>query len=299
MPPLNVFVSWRSRRTGRLLNELLREQGIDTRCVFLERNGNSVSPTRFSGTPAIFYGPYIRRTGTNDTTQTVSRTINGGGTYVSKLSQALRLCQVMPSSTMRVHIPSQLASTGITSHPRTPLFGRSRYHRGGTDIVPVLGPSEIHDRIRAGVDYFTEYVDTIKEYRVWVYRGRHLGSYEKVLTRPHEYRGIGRNYGNGFSFELVREGDIDRDVVGAAGIAVDALGLDFGGVDVGVRPDGTPVVFEVNRAPGVEGGTRQVIRAFARKIKNWLQNGCPARARSAQDFDGRDLESAFSAAIAA
>lgn len=170
---------------------------------------------------------------------------------------------------------------------------------GGRDIVPILGPSDLADRLSLSqIEFLTEYVDTVKEYRVWVYRGRHLGSYEKYLSRPERYTGIGRNYDNGWAFRLVPSDAVDRQVVAIAGLAVDALGLDFGGVDVGVRPDGSPVVFEVNRAPGVEGGTRQVIRALGRKIANWVRSGCPKRSAAAQSFDGRDVESALEEAFA-
>lgn len=51
----------------------------------------------------------------------------------------------------------------------------------------------------------------------------------------------------------------------AAAKAIDALGLDFGAVDLGVRErDGGIMVLEVNSAPGLEGHTLEV---YAREIK--------------------------------
>jgi glutathione synthase/RimK-type ligase-like ATP-grasp enzyme len=44
---------------------------------------------------------------------------------------------------------------------------------------------------------------------------------------------------------------------------VSALGLDFGAVDVALRKDGVPVVWEVNKAPGLEGGS---LKKYAEKL---------------------------------
>lgn len=67
------------------------------------------------------------------------------------------------------------------------------------------------------------------------------------------------NYGEGP--KLVKQKHRD-----AAKGAVQALGLDFGAVDLGVRPDGSLVVFEVNRAPGLEGKT---LVKYVEKISGW------------------------------
>jgi hypothetical protein len=49
--------------------------------------------------------------------------------------------------------------------------------------------------------------------------------------------------------------------------AVSALGLNFGAVDIAIRPDGSQFVLEVNRAPGLEGGT---IDVYANAITAWV-----------------------------
>jgi glutathione synthase/RimK-type ligase-like ATP-grasp enzyme len=58
--------------------------------------------------------------------------------------------------------------------------------------------------------------------------------------------------------------------------AVEALGLNFGAVDIGQKADGSLIVFEVNRAPGIEGTSLQ---AYATKIIAWL-NGTLERPRN-------------------
>ena len=49
--------------------------------------------------------------------------------------------------------------------------------------------------------------------------------------------------------------------------AVAALGLDFGAVDIGEAANGTLTVLEVNRAPGIEGGT---VDAYAKALKGLM-----------------------------
>jgi glutathione synthase/RimK-type ligase-like ATP-grasp enzyme len=50
--------------------------------------------------------------------------------------------------------------------------------------------------------------------------------------------------------------------------ACDALGLQFGAVDIGRRADGSYLVLEVNRAPGIEGGT---VERYATAIAGWVR----------------------------
>ena len=50
--------------------------------------------------------------------------------------------------------------------------------------------------------------------------------------------------------------------------ACEALGLQFGAVDIGEQVDGSLVVLEVNRAPGLEDGT---VARYAGAITRWMQ----------------------------
>ena len=154
-----------------------------------------------------------------------------------------------------------------------PLIARRFHHVAGRDIRVCLQPEDAVVAYQNGSNFFTRFIPRAREYRVWIFRKRHLGSYEKVLARPERYTKFGCNYHNGWTFRLVNEASIPRDAVTLAGNAVAALGLDFGAVDILVGKDGTNYVLEVNSAPGVAGEDRQVIRALARKIANWDRNG--------------------------
>ena len=159
-----------------------------------------------------------------------------------------------------------------------PLIARRLRHVAGRDIRVCLQPSDAELAQRHfGMEFFTRFVPRHREYRVWVYRRRHLGSYEKILAHPERNRFFGCNYRNGWAFRLLAEHEIPRAAVELASAAVDALGLDFGAADVLLGTDGHFRILEVNTAPGVEGPDRQVIRSLARKVAKWEQLGYPRR----------------------
>lgn len=164
----------------------------------------------------------------------------------------------------------------IPGNLKFPLFGRKMMHREGKDIMPALQAEDIPLRMAAGAQFFTEYVPRQTEIRVWVYRRRHLASYEKVMRHPQQYKYFGCSYRNGFAFELMPAERVNRAAVEQAAAAVDALGLDFGAADVLIGKDGLPYVLEVNTAPGVE-GARQSISSLADKIATWERLGYPRR----------------------
>jgi glutathione synthase/RimK-type ligase-like ATP-grasp enzyme len=153
-----------------------------------------------------------------------------------------------------------------------PLLARKRHHMGGTDIRLVMQAKELPWRAASGSDFFVEYIPWETEYRVWVFRGKHLGTYEKVMGHPEMYKRLGANYKNGFVFNLVRQGDIPRAAVQSATSAIGALDLDFGAVDVLKGENGKFYTLEVNTAPGVQNGTRQVLRGLADNIAVWARD---------------------------
>ena len=179
-----------------------------------------------------------------------------------------------------VTVPFYLAdSTNIHYiHLPYPVLARRLQHHGGFDIRYCKNALRAKRALAAGRAFFTRYIPSSTEYRVWVYRRRHLGTYEKVLAHPElKRRMIGRNYKNGYAFQLVREESIPRTAVDLALRAVDALGLDFGAVDVLLGRDGRYYVLEVNTAPGIQSEARQVIQALAQHIARWVKKGYPPR----------------------
>jgi len=162
--------------------------------------------------------------------------------------------------------------TGINA-PTTikfPLLARKTHGHGGTDLMPVFEPQEIPWRIAAGWDWFSSYVPVQEEYRVWMFQGILIDTFKKVMRRPQEYQYLGRNFRNGFEFELC---EAFNPATQLAQAAIKAIGLDFGAVDMIHGRDGSMYILEVNTAPGViRSGAQNTLRKFASHVQTWLTN---------------------------
>ncbi len=144
-------------------------------------------------------------------------------------------------------------------------LGRSNHHTGGADLlVPPAVP-----------DYYVRKLSLTREVRVHSFLGRSIRAGVKVPREasngfegdPHEWvrsweGGWRLSYGQDPSPIKQRHRDLAHS-------AVRSLGLDFGAVDIGEVHGGGLVVLEVNRAPGLEGGT---IEAYADAIRQWAEN---------------------------
>jgi glutathione synthase/RimK-type ligase-like ATP-grasp enzyme len=138
-----------------------------------------------------------------------------------------------------------LDKTWKSAFCRTVLNGSS-----GQGIVHAKTPEELVD-----APLYVQYIPKSQEFRVHVMFNKVIFVQEKRKRNGVEANKQIRTHDNGWVFCV-------KDVVlpeGAAEIctrAVDALGLDFGAVDVVFR-QGRAYVLEVNTAPGLEGTTLQ------------------------------------------
>jgi glutathione synthase/RimK-type ligase-like ATP-grasp enzyme len=112
---------------------------------------------------------------------------------------------------------------------------------------------------------YTKYIRKQKEFRVHVFNSKILDIQEKrrssAVDDHHPYI---RNHANGYVF---CRGDIEEphDLRGVAVSAVNALGLDFGAVDViWNEAQDKCYVLEVNTACGLEGST---VNKYVQAIK--------------------------------
>ena len=148
--------------------------------------------------------------------------------------------------------------------------GRSNNHVGGADL---LNPP-------AAPDYYVRKVQLTAEYRVHSFLGRSIRAGAKQLREGYVVpntrasgptpRGMSaspwiRTWDGGWRivYDGVSASQAVRDL---AHQAVAVLGLQFGAVDIGQTADGTLLVLEVNRAPGLEGGT---ITRYVDAIQKW------------------------------
>lgn len=159
---------------------------------------------------------------------------------------------------MRVLTDAGVAVPPHSKHPKPGWLARSFRHRSGSDLL------------RGGRgDYYVEKVETVREFRVHVYNGKSIRLGVKVPAKDPHHPFIRTKQGGwklsyGGAAEYPQERAAAREI---AKRAVDALSYQFGAVDVGIRPSGEAIVWEVNSAPGLEGGT---IEAYADHIRGDL-----------------------------
>lgn len=162
------------------------------------------------------------------------------------------------------------APVATPAPPQGEWLGRSNDHVGGDDLLA-----------GDGTDYFVKKEVFINEYRVHSFNGKSIRAGKKVLRDGFAVAGQQttgqrvahawiRSWDGGWriAYDGVSSKQRHRDIAHAA---VKALGLTFGAVDIGERQDGSLVVLEVNRAPGLEGGTidvyKNAITAFLQEVR--------------------------------
>lgn len=131
---------------------------------------------------------------------------------------------------------------------RTVLRGHS-----GAGIVIAETEEELVD-----APLYVKYVKKTQEYRIHVFQGKAFDVQRKMRRKDVEDENVNwkvRNHDNGFIFG--REGvDVPEEGQQQAILAVAALGLDFGAVDlIYNKQEDKYLVIEVNTAPGLTGTT--------------------------------------------
>lgn len=157
-----------------------------------------------------------------------------------------------------------------------PIMGRRVHHTRGTDIVVFRNREEARGR-----DFYTTLIPKAAEYRVWAFRRLPIATYEKVLTYPAKYGRRGRskevwNWRNGYAYQFRHPDTVAKDLKAIGVAAVEAMGLDFGAVDIIKGTDNQYYVLEINTAPGVE-GPRWGLSSLVNHIEKWVQGGYKKR----------------------
>lgn len=140
-------------------------------------------------------------------------------------------------------------------------LARKNNHVGGNDLLA--------DNLD-NPHFYSKKLDLVEEYRLHMFNGKSIRAGKKVQrttrpdgrTAPHQWI---RSYDAGWVIDYAGF-ESTKPMRELAAKALKALDLDFGAVDIGKKADGTLVVLEANRAPGVEGGT---VESYARHIINW------------------------------
>lgn len=127
--------------------------------------------------------------------------------------------------------------------PAGRIIGRSRWGSGGRGIVVYDSPEDT----LPGHEMYVQFVPSTREYRLHVVKGEVI----RVQRKYHE-TGVDdqpiRNHTNGYVFKAPQR-QLHQRRLDMAVKAVDALGLDFGAVDMLIDAEGQEWVLEVNTAP--------------------------------------------------
>jgi hypothetical protein len=190
-----------------------------------------------------------------------------GGFY--SLEQAVELQQRLADFIHR----SQEAIAIAERRRSEEWLGRSRYHIGGRDLLRYEEAQQ--NGYGIDVDYFVKKENLVREYRVHSFKGKSIRAGVKAQVADEAHPWIrSMEVGWRILYDGVSVRQRHRDL---AHQAVGALGLDFGAVDIGERPDGSLIVLEVNRAPGLDGGT---IEAYAKAVRKWIEENDTPRVES-------------------
>lgn len=153
------------------------------------------------------------------------------------------------------------------------LIGRSYNHVGGNDLLtPVARP-----------DFWVRKLNIVEEYRIHSFLGKSIRAGKKIVREGYSLDKTAVDASNGtlkLASSWIRNFDggwricydnfqSNKEMRKLAHSAVEALKLDFGAVDIGKLDDGSLIVLEVNRAPGLEGGS---IDQYAKHVKDWVAN---------------------------
>lgn len=139
------------------------------------------------------------------------------------------------------------------------VYGRKRVDSSQGDGIIIL----TQDEPWQNCPLYTQAIQKAYEYRVHIFKDRVFDFAKKRKKLEGEANPFIKNHSNGWVF--CREGEVLPDLVKKECIkAIQALGLDFGALDVLYREkENKAWILEVNTAPGLEGTTLdKYIRIF-------------------------------------
>lgn len=144
------------------------------------------------------------------------------------------------------------------------VIGRPDQHSKGRGFWLCKTQQEFDKALRgtsrkAAATHFMEFVDAPLEYRVHIFMGKSIRMSVKEFTGEERY--------NHRDYTTRKPEGKKRYIRDAAKSAVEALGLDFGAVDILVNPETKQCwVLEVNAAPGLGGSMPKL---YADVFKEW------------------------------
>ena len=192
-------------------------------------------------------------------------TINWGNTMVCSRGVIVYNSPTAVSKASNKALARKIMSDAGVSVPRT----FSRAYGGSIDLGEEIVKRPLRHRAGSGFEvvdgdvvfeddyYYSELIHKVKEFRVHVGSGEVISVQDKVLREGLDVpTSEVWNHANGeFVFENVKWNEINLVVAKTAIDAVNALGLDYGAVDVILNEFGDAFTLEVNTSPSLTGYT--------------------------------------------
>ncbi|KKM98807.1 hypothetical protein LCGC14_1154230 [marine sediment metagenome] len=173
-----------------------------------------------------------------------------------------------------VIVPPYFSPTNYTSFndfkdgERVLYFGRKKYHRAGTDIIPFSTGEDVPN----GIDYVVPYMRVTREYRIHYLFGEIVKCFRKIDT-GNTSDSLIRTTAFGWNFQRARFNSIKHNnkLLSTVKKAAEIVGCNFGGFDVGWSPPWNAwILFEVNSAPALNSET---LKLYSERFKEVLNNG--------------------------
>jgi carbamoylphosphate synthase large subunit len=156
--------------------------------------------------------------------------------------------------------------TVLLSDNDFPMVGRKNYHQGGSGFYYCTRAADMYGAVRNGVDYFIQFIPNDEEYRVQLFKGEVIRVSKKVQDRE-DADLLCRSNNKGWHFAHKQWRDRYEGLKVAATMALDALNLDFGGVDLVRDVNGKVWILEANSGVGLgESG----VEKYSEKFREWL-----------------------------
>lgn len=179
------------------------------------------------------------------------------------------LCPVTVGMNDALYISCRGLERGI---PSLPWLARKRHHVKGKDIFVCQTPYDIEQVLRLNEhDFFSVFIPTETEYRVWVFQDRSLAVYEKQFKGEGEYEGFMRNRRFGFKFEKRDDLRGCEEIEEPCIKATKALGMNWGAVDILKGKDGKYYVLEINSMPHIDSVKRSSGIRLANAVSQWAE----------------------------
>ena len=164
-------------------------------------------------------------------------------------------------------LPSKLRELELLSEAGVPVppfdtfnwgegwLGRSLHHQEGGDFLPIGEAPK--------VSFFTRKLEILREFRFHVFKFgdvfKSIRGGERVPRIPEHHPWV-RSWDAGWKISYGNALEGAGKAREAAKKALEAVGYDFGAVDVGILRGGEPVVIEVNARPGLEARGKTVLK---------------------------------------